>query len=162
MMKTASLVLAMIVSYCDASIFLQKFYGFLHDTTFVRWQEAAAWQLVGLVIPLLAGPLRVASNIFWNIAQGQAVDYMRAYLYFYGITNEDQFWGYFVDYIVYGQVYGLVGWETDFAAINFAPSDIVCYNKNGYDPTVANSPLPTFGPPDSVATAMGKACTAGT
>ena len=68
MIKTASLVLAMIVSYCNASIFLEKFYGFLHETTFARWQEAAAWQLVGLVIPLLAGPVRVVSDVFWNIA----------------------------------------------------------------------------------------------
>ena len=35
---------------------------------------------------------------------------MRAYLYFYGISNEDQFWGYFMDFIVYGKVYGMVGW----------------------------------------------------
>ena len=60
-----------------------------------------------------------------------------------------------MDFIVYGKVYGLVGWTTDFAEINFAPSDITCYNRNGYDPTVANSPVPTYGPADSVATYLG-------
>ena len=67
-----------------------------------------------------------------------------------------------MDYIVYGQIYGLVGWETDFAEINFAPSDILCYNLNDYDPDDSSSSVPTFGPADTYAAAMGLSCTDGT
>ena len=85
-------------------------------------------------MPLAAGPMRVVANIIWNLPQGQSADYMKAYLYFYDITDLNDFWGYFMDYAVYGQLYAMAGFSSDFYEINFEPVDIMCYILNGYDP----------------------------
>ena len=65
-------------------------------------------------------------------------------MYFYDISYIDQFWGYWVDYVIYGMIYPMAGFETDFFEINFEPADILCYELNGYDPTDANPTLPTY------------------
>ena len=69
---------------------------------------------------------------------------MKAYLYYYGISNLDNFAAYFMDYLIYGIIYKTVGWNTDFFEINFAPDDILCYNLNGYDGTASSATTPTY------------------
>ena len=87
----------------------------------------------------------VVTYLFWNTAQDSDYDYMRAYLYFYDIYDEDNLWGYFMDYIIYGKLYDLLGWTTDFYEIDFLPDDLLCYNLNGFDPDVSmDSPIPVY------------------
>lgn len=132
------------VAGTQASIFWEKLSDFYADMTFANWQQAAAWQIGGLVVPMLAGPMYVVAYLLWNVDQQEASDYMRAYLYFEDIYTLDNFWGYFMDYLIYGELYSLLGWETDFYEIDFAPVDLLCYNLNGYDPTDSNSSIPTY------------------
>ena len=65
---------------------------------------------------------------------------MKAYLYHFGIYNLNNFAAYFMDYLIYGQIYKSIGWTTDFYEINFSPSDILCYDLNGFagDPATGN------------------------
>ena len=71
---------------------------------------------------------------------------MKAYLYFYDIYYLENFWGYFMDYLVYGNIYDALGWNTTFSEIDFAPADLLCYDLNGFDPDVSLvSPIPVYG-----------------
>jgi hypothetical protein len=79
---------------------------------------------------------------------------MKAYLYFYDIHDLNNFWGYFMDYAVYGQIYSFIpGFSTDFYEINFTPDDLLCYELNGYDPVSNPSSVPTFSTGDTVVNA---------
>ena len=69
---------------------------------------------------------------------------MKAYLYYFSIIDTNTFWGYFMDYAIYGRIYPLLAFETDFYEINFAPSDILCYDLNSYDPVTNASSTPTY------------------
>ena len=52
----------------------------------------------------------------------------------YGITSFDSFNGYWMDFIVYGTLYPMIGLDVGFKEIDFTAIDdtIVCYNLNGY------------------------------
>ena len=52
----------------------------------------------------------------------------------YGITSFDSFNGYWMDFIVYGTLYPMIGLDVGFQEIDFTAIDdkIVCYNLNGY------------------------------
>merc|ERR1712147_4090 len=161
MIKQLFLALACMVATAEASIFWEKLKGFFNDLSSAKFQEVVAWQVAGLFIPLVAGPMRVAASLMWNTDQGQATDYFRAYMYFYDITSIDQFWGYFMDYTIYGKIYPVLpGFSTDFYEIPLLtlPDDILCYNLNGYDPVSNPGSVPTYGQ-NSVATAAGVTCT---
>ena len=80
-----------------------------------------------------------------------------AYFYFFGIKDEESLWMYMMDYLVYGKIYAAVGFSTDFAEIDMAPEDILCYDLNGYDPVTSPSTLPRYCP-NVIATAAGFAC----
>ena len=41
-------------------------------------------------------------------------------MYFFGLFNEDGLWGYLMDYLIYGTLYPMIGFDTDFKAIDFA------------------------------------------
>ena len=98
----------------EASIFWEKLGLYYDDMTIDNLQQVMAWQIAGLFLPLLAGPMKVVAYLFWNVDQEEAADYMRAYLYFYDIYYLENFWGYFMDYLVYGNIYDALGWETTF------------------------------------------------
>ena len=49
-----------------------------------------------------------------------------------------------MDYSIYGMLYPMVGWTTDFEAIDFAAEDLVCYELNGYDPVTSPDTIPTY------------------
>ena len=144
MIKQLLIALVSFCAYAEASMFWQVLKAFYGDLTVVRFQQVIAWQIAGLFMPLVAGPMRVVANLIWTTDQGQATDYMRAYLYFFGIVDLDSFWQYFMDYLIYGNIYGLVGFNTDFAEINFAPVDILCYQLNSYDPVTAPTSYPKY------------------
>lgn len=65
MFKTSTV--AAIASVAQASIFWEKLTNFYSDLSLENFEEVLAWQIAGLVIPLVAGPMRVASYILWNI-----------------------------------------------------------------------------------------------
>ena len=142
MFKTTTITA--IASAAQASIFWEKLKIFFDTPSIQHYEEVLSWQIAGLMIPLVAGPMRVAANILWSVAQDQSADYMKAYLYFYDIYDVDNFWGYFMDYSIYGKLYPIIGWETDFTEIDFAPSDILCYNLNGFDPDDDTTSIPTY------------------
>lgn len=157
-LKTIATTAALLASAAEASIFWEKLQSFYGDMSFENFQEVLAWQIAGLFIPLVAGPMRVAAYILWNVDQAEGADYMKAYLYFYDIYGLDTFWGYFMDYAIYGKIYSILGWTTDFYEIDFAPTDILCYALNGYDPAVPSSTVPSYAQ-NSIATAAGVTCT---
>ena len=77
----------------------------------------------------------------------------------YDIIYVDQFWGYFMDYAIYGIIYPLAGFETDFEEISFTPDDLTCYYYNGFDPDVSlTDNLPCYDQTDA-ATALSVTCT---
>ena len=77
----------------------------------------------------------------------------------YQIIYVDQFWGYFMDYAIYGMIYPLANFTTDFEEISFTPEDLLCYNYNDFDPTVSlTDNLPCYAQTDE-ATAMSVVCT---
>ena len=79
----------------------------------------------------------------------------------YQIIYVDQFWGYFMDYAIYGKIYPLANFTTDFEEISFTPEDLLCYNYNSFDPdTSLTDNLPCYGQTDE-ATAMSVVCTVG-
>ena len=159
MIKQLLIALMCIVAHTEASIFWEKLKGFFNNLSTAKFQEVVAWQVAGLFIPLVAGPMRVVAYILWTTPQGQSADFMKAYLYYYDITNIDQFWGYFMDYAIYGQIYKLLpGFSTDFYEIDFEPADILCYQLNGYDPVSSPSPTPSYGQ-TAEATGAGVTCT---
>ena len=144
----------------EASIFWEKLGLYLDDMSIDNLQQVMAWQIAGLFLPLLAGPMKVVSYLLWNVDQAEASDYMRAYLYFYDIYYLDNFWGYFMDYIVYGTIYDRLGWTTTFVEIDFEPADLLCYDLNGFDPDVSLvSPLPIYGD-NAISLAASVSCTA--
>jgi hypothetical protein len=79
-------------------------------------------------------------------------------MYFYGIEDVDSYFGYFMDYAIYGAIYPAVGFDTDFVEIDFEVDDILCYNLNGYDPEDSSSSIPTYTQ-TAEATANGDTCT---
>ena len=145
-MKTFStLVLAatvaLLISSADASIFLTKMSKYLNDPTFDTLKELGIWQIGGLLFPILAGPLRVIAYNFWTIGEGEAFpvnEMFQAKMFLdYGITSFDSFNGYWMDYIIYGTIYPMIGLSVDFVEIDFAAifedgDDLLCYNLNGY------------------------------
>ena len=58
---------------------------------------------------------------------------LRAYLWVeYDIEEVDDLMAYLVDYIVYGEIYGILNLKTTFTEINFFPDDLFCYLFNFY------------------------------
>ena len=146
MIKQLLLALVCMVAGAEASIFWQKLKGFFGDLSTAKFQEVVAWQVAGLFIPVVAGPLRVCAYILWNEPQGQAADFMKAYFYYFDIVDLNSLWGYFMDFAIYGKIYGLLpGFSTDFYEISFSPDDILCYQLNGYDPVSNPGSVPTYG-----------------
>ena len=95
------------------------------------------WQFGGILVPLLAGPCRVAALTIWTTTtNGYSFDTVKAMMYMkYQITTFDKFFGYFVNYLVYGMLYPAIGFSTTFKQITFTPADVVCYNWNNGAPT---------------------------
>ena len=60
-----------------------------------------------------------------------------------------------MDYAIYGKIYGILGWDAGFYEIDFAPSDILCYELNDY--ATDSSDVPTYSL-NSIALAAGVAC----
>ena len=83
---------------------------------------------------------------------------MKAYLYFFDIYTTDDMAAYFLDYAVYGLIYPMVGFATDFYEIDFAPTDILCYNLNGWDGDTETGGPPTYTQ-TTEATAASITCT---
>lgn len=156
-LKTLATAAAMCAGAAEASIFWEKLNVFYDDMSVEGLQEVLAWQIAGLFIPLVAGPMRVATYILWNVDQEEGADYMKAYLYFYDIYSMENLYGYFMDYAIYGRIYDILGWTTDFYEIDFEPADILCYNLNGYDPVSSPSSIPTYSQ-TTEATAASIAC----
>ena len=92
-----------------------------------------------MVVPLLAGPCRIAAYSIWSYSQtsnGVTIDagMIKAMLYVdYSISTTDDLMAYLVDLIVYGYTYPALGMSSTFTEINFFPSDIMCYLYNFYD-----------------------------
>ncbi len=61
---------ALAVGIAEASIFWEQLDTFLLTKDLQTFEQVLAWQIAGLVIPLLAGPMRVVANIFWTVNQG--------------------------------------------------------------------------------------------
>lgn len=101
-MKRFTTICALTAGAAQASILWEQLDNYLLDKSMANLEQLFAWQIASLIIPLFAGPMRVVSYIYWNVAQGQSADVMKAYLYFYDITTTDQFWGYWMDYFIYG------------------------------------------------------------
>ena len=80
---------------------------------------------------------------------------MQAYLYFFDITTLNDFWIYFMDYAIYGQIYGILGWDAGFYEIDFAPADILCYELNDF--ATDSSDVPTYSQ-TSLADVAGVSC----
>ena len=143
----------------EASIFWEKLGLYYDDMSIDNLQQVMAWQIAGLFLPLLAGPMKVVAYLFWNVDQAEAADYMKAYLYFYDIYYLENFWGYFMDYLVYGKIYDAIGWESTFTEIDFEPTDLLCYDLNGFDPdTSLVSPIPAYGD-NTISLAASVTCT---
>ena len=73
-------------SQVQASIFLEYMNLFLVNSTYDNWMQLFVWQLAGLVVPLLAGPCRVASLAFFTVEQevnGITMDTTVLQAYFY-------------------------------------------------------------------------------
>ena len=141
----------MLMSTADASIFLQKMTKYLNTPTIDTLKELALWQIGGLLFPVLAGPVRVVAWMLWTKGEGEiypANEMFQANLFInHGITSFDSFNGYWVDYIIYGQLYPMIGLDVGFVEIDFAAiltdtnDNILCYNLNGYG--TAGGGLPT-------------------
>ena len=69
MIKSICVALMCFLAHVEASIFWEKLKGFFGELTVVKFQEVLAWQVAGLFIPLVAGPMRVVAYILWNIEQ---------------------------------------------------------------------------------------------
>ena len=95
------------------------------------------WQFGGIIVPLLAGPCRVMAHTIWTTKTGEySFDIVKGMLYLkYGITNFDKFYGYMINYVVYGFLYKALGWKTGFKEIDFFAKDVVCYEWNNGNPT---------------------------
>ena len=158
MFKSLFSAIALLLASANASIFLEKMNGFFDTPTKSKFLEVAAWQIAGLFVPLMGGPFAVVGEVFWNIAQDESADIMKAYLYFFDIYTTDDMAAYFLDYAVYGLIYPMVGFETDFYEIDFAPADITCYELNGWDGDTETGGPPTYGT-NTVSTAAGVTCT---
>ena len=158
MFKAVYAALALLLANANASIFLEKMNGFFDTPTKSKFMEVAAWQIAGLFVPLLGGPFNVIGDIFWNIAQDESADYMKAYLYFFDIYTTTDMAAYFLDYAVYGLIYSMVGFDTDFYEIDFAPVDILCYELNGWDGDTETGGPPTYGD-NTISLAAGITCT---
>ena len=154
-------MLALCLVQVEASIFWEKLLSFFNAPSLAKWNEVVAWQVAGLFLPLITGPMKIVAYLFWNVDQDVGADYMKAYLYFYDIKTLENFWGYFADYIVYGTIYSFIpGASTDFYEIPLTtlPDDLLCYNLNGYDPDSNPSSVPTYGS-NSASDAAGVTCT---
>ena len=127
---------AVIALEANASIFLEYLTQWLNYPTFAAQKALLVWQLGGMVVPLLAGPCRIAANSIWNFEQvsgGVTIDsgMIKANLWInWEIESIDDLMSYLVDYVVYGKAYGLIGFSTTFTEIAFMPSDVQCYNWN--------------------------------
>jgi hypothetical protein len=51
---------------------------------------------------------------------------------------------YLVDFIVYGNLYKLVGFSTTFTEINFFPDNLLCYKFNWFQEGFGYSSVPTL------------------
>ncbi len=109
---------ACLISTADASIFLTKMTKYLNAPSMDTLKELGIWQLGGVLFPLLAGPLRVVAYILWTMGAGGEYPedkMLQAWLFLeYGITSFDSFNGYWMDYIVYGMLYPIVGLDVGF------------------------------------------------
>ena len=69
MLKVLIILSALAIATSDASVFLERMVAFLPDTTLVGLEEVWLWQIAGLIIPVLAGPVYVACYLLWNTDQ---------------------------------------------------------------------------------------------
>lgn len=141
---------AFLVAQANASIFLEYLVNFLNNPSWNTQKPVLVWQLSGMLVPLLAGPCRIAAYSIWNLSQvsnGVTIDsgMLKAMLYInWDIFSINDLMAYLVDYIVYGNLYSYIGLSTTFTEITFFPSDLQCYKWNYYDdPTNANYAVPS-------------------
>ena len=132
---------ALLFSSVDASIFLKKMTKYLNAPSMDTLKELAIWQVGGLLFPLLAGPLRVVAWTLWTTGESDQYptnEMFQAYLFLNnGITSFDSFNGYWVDYVVYGKIYPMIGLDVGFVEIDLQAiidngDELLCYNLNGY------------------------------
>ena len=132
----ASVLLA---QQAQASLFLEYMNIFLAELDFTTFKNLLAWQMGGLAVPLLAGPLRSVAYVFWYAPYDvdTTADMVKAWLFVdYDIVTVDDFTNYLVDWIVYGKIYALVGFETSFPEIPLQDVDkyyVACFDYNNYD-----------------------------
>ena len=153
------LTLAIMSNQVLGSVFLDQMIAYLNAPGATTLQSMLAWQIGGIVVPLAAGPVRCIAYMLWTskftislpAIGGVAlppvnVDGLKAKLWYnYGITTFDQFYGYFINYAIYGVVYPQLGWKTTFKEIplmdNNSMMEIMCYTYNGatVQPTKSNT-----------------------
>ena len=124
--KIALLVALCLISTAEASIFLQKMTSFLTTPQLPQFIDFMAWQVLAILGPIIMGPLRVVTYIFWNMsfsntstqtigsggsAYTGSVTFdgtgaVKAYWFLNsGVTSFDKFTQFFYDIIIYGIVY---------------------------------------------------------
>ena len=125
--KIALLVALCLISTAEASIFLQKMTSFLTTPQLPQFIDFMAWQVLAILGPIIMGPLRVVTYIFWNMSFSKvlanqtigtapnsittSVDFdatgaVKAYWFLNsGVTSFDKFTQFFYDIIIYGIVY---------------------------------------------------------
>ena len=127
--KIALLVALCLISTAEASIFLQKMTSFLTTPQLPQFIDFMAWQVLAILGPIIMGPLRVVTYIFWNMSFSKALanqtigtapnsittsvnfdatGAVKAYWFLNsGVTSFDKFTQFFYDVIIYGIVYPL-------------------------------------------------------
>ena len=148
--KMSLVALTMLTFQANASIFNEFMQMFLEKTGTDTYSALLVWQLSGLVVPLLAGPCRVAAYALFTFTQeveGITIssETMQAMLYVdYQIKSIDDLMTYLVDYIIYGLIYPATGLKTTFTEINFFPANLNCYLYNWWDGVSTTVNIPTF------------------
>ncbi len=66
--KIALLFALCLITSAEASIFLQHLILFLTTPKLPQFLDLMAWSLLGVLAPIIMGPLRVVTYIFWNMS----------------------------------------------------------------------------------------------
>ena len=130
--KIALLVALCLISTAEASIFLQKMTSFLTTPQLPQFIDFMAWQILAILGPVVIGPLRVVTYIFWTMSFSKteqktivlgsplpdytgavtfdATGAVKAYWFLNsGVTSFDKFTQFFYDVVIYGVVYPMAG-----------------------------------------------------
>ena len=107
-MMLAGIAMSMLASSVSATIYMDKFYDFLDDTSSDNMIKLAFWQFWGFTLPYFAGVLAVWLDFLWNggviletidVDGTQTdIDYGTALL-FVGIGNYKQLRDFFINFL---------------------------------------------------------------